>query len=477
MDVRVLTVVSLATALVAQGCDDTEEGPSDAQRTDVQVFDMGTEDSGGGGAGGGGPTEEHLRISYVKSTTPRGGGEPTVDLLVYDFEDDEEINLTRDVSGADGVNCRVKACKVSPDMSWIGWMSPVGQGGFELWAAPVDVRDRRVRIDGKRLIADSVNTFDFTGDLVVYSRGQAVGTENTIEVWVEPVAGEDPDACPNDDEPTQCKQFVGQINADGGFRVTDFSSLIILIRTTLSTMTVDFFNLRNGANQTLHTFGEQGGTGSQFSGRLPVALAPDATYLAVFTRNEFIWRAQTLIAVPNPPPLGVHDLFEVPTAQQGDCIRPMPYNFNEVRFDPVFTADAEQFYFLAHGNCSQRPGSESPTNRPDFDILRLDRNLSGAPVNITNNPRINNWSNHDIGDFDLDASGTRLAFTASRPNNATSRAIWMINPETGEYACSRGPSLPGPDGRTRCEFIFDDSNGVDVVYREVKFHTVDVPTR
>ena len=60
-------------------------------------------------------------------------------------------------------------------------------------------------------------------------------------------------------------------------------------------------------------------------------------------------------------------------------------------------------------------------------------------------------------------------------NNVGSRAIWLIDPETGEYDCSRRDELPVIDGRTRCEFIADDSTGSDATYRDLRFHIVDVP--
>jgi len=465
--------IAASVAVLSLACTDPGGGGGE-QTFDATVFGDGTINGsdGGGGDGGGGGTEEHLRLSYVKSVAFEDGTPPQVDLWIYDFVDDETFNVT----GGDeaGVNCRTRQCELSPDMSWVAWLEPGGgAGGFELWAAPVDVKNKSVKVDEKHQVNDEVNGFRFTSDLIVYSRGQAVGPTGEIEIWVEPVSGPDEAACP--DDKTRCQSIAGIINGNGGFRVTKVSNLIILIKTTLSSMTLDFYNASTGATQTLFTFGEQDGTGSEFDGRQPIGLATDSRYLAVFTRNEMAWRINALQAVPNPPAPAIHALFPTDTNREGTCNREMPYNFNEVRFDPVFTADAGHFYFLAKGDCSRRAGADPMTNRDDFDVLRMDRDLAGEVKNVTNNPRVNSWTNHNIGDFDLDPDGLRVAFTASRPDNATSRSIWLLDEESGAYDCSRGSELPAFDDRTRCEFIFDDTANAEIVHRDLKFHKGDVP--
>ena len=456
-------ITAALIGVVAVGCGDEKEAPplKDAfVQTDAVFGD------GGGLDMGTGETVEVTRLSFVKSVAV--DNDIHVDLVIYDFDEDELFNLT----AGTGVNCRTKSCRVNGDMTWIGWLDNDPAGGLELWVAPVDVRRKVVNEAEKRLVDTQVVAFNFTKDLVVWSSGVAVGPEGMIDVEVEPVAGETGE-CPNAEDPTRCRQFVGNINGDGAFRVTDFGTLIILIKTTLSTMTIDFFNVGNGANQTLYTFGEQGGTGSQFSGNLPVTLSRDATYLAVFTRNEFIWRAHTLDAIPNPPDPRTLDLYEVQTAQQGDCQRMMPYNFNEVRFNPVFNADSSAFYFLAAGNCSRMD-----TGREDFDIMRLDRDAEGPIVNVTQNARVRNGINHDIGDFAVSPDDHWLAFTAGRPDNVTSRSIWVLDlqdeGDVPKYSC-RGEPRVGIDGRTRCEFIFDDRNNATIIHRDLHFHTVNVP--
>ncbi len=471
------TALGLCAAFGLSACDD-DGGGGDPVRFDAGVSGMG---GGGGGAGGmgggaggtgggGGPTDTHLRLSYVKSTLPREG-EARVDMVVYDFEDDEESNLTAGTGGE--VNCGAKACRLNADMSYIGWLQPAAEGGFDLWVAPVDTRRKVVRIAEKRMVSDLVISFSFTADLVVYSRGEATGPEGALEVWVEPVAGEGA-GCPNPSAPATCKQRVGDINGNGSFRVTAFSSLIILLRTTLSSMTVEFFNVANGAGQEIYQFGEEGGTGSPFAGTQPIGLSPDATYIAAFTRVDFLWKLNALDAIPDPPDPATLPLFETRTNQQGDCQRPMPYNFNEVRFDPVFSDDAEFIYFLAHGDCARRASNDSPTNRDDYDILRVRRDLSGEVKNVTQNPRVSNWINHDIGNFDLSPDNAKLAFTASRPNKASSTSIWLIDPESGAYDCSRRRAEVTLDGKPRCEFIFDDSANTDFQYRDITFHEVEV---
>jgi len=373
---------------------------------------------------------------------------------------------------------------LNSDMTWIGWLdSDQSAGGFKLMVAPVDVRRKEVRLDEIREVRNQVSNFEFTTykdpateqetEQIIYSYGQAAGSDGSIDVFVEPVeAMADVDCAEGG---PLCRNLVGTINSDGAFRVTSFGSLIILVETTLSTMNLSFYNLSSGAQQTIYTFGEQNQTGSEFSGRLPIGLAPDASFLAVFTRDNFTWRVHALDARPNPPEPDSHELFTVQNA--GDsCVRAMPYNFSEVRFNPVFSEDSEWIYFMAHGDCSRRPGGDNPpTNRDDYDILRINRRLEGPVENVTENLRASHWSNHDMGDFDLSPDGSSVVFTAQRRNDARSTSIWKLDVETGAYDCSRGDELPVIDGRARCEFIFDARMDATVDYRDLLFHRVMVP--
>lgn len=469
-----LKLTAFAALLVFAGCDDGGGGSVDTVQ-DAKVFVSDGGDGGLDGDGGAGTTESHLRLSFRRRIT--AGVEQSVDLMMYDFEDDEVFNLT---DQTDEVDCTTRQCSLTKDMRWLGWLTPDPAGGFKLFVAPVDVTLKKVQIDQKREVSGGVNRFEFAAELIVFTQGQAIGNDGEIDVVVEPIAGFEPDACPNDDDPAACRQIVGQIDGAGGFRVTPFGSLIIVIRTTLSNMTLSFFNVENGANQTLTTIGEQDGTGSQFSG-LPVALSPDGKYIALFTRNEFIWRATTVQANPINPDVVVKDVFEAKKGaeQDWDCTREMPFHFNSISFDPRFSHDAEYFYALATGDCSLRTGA---SNRRDNDVLRFPRDLSGDPeiVNVTNTLRVNDWVNHEIGDFDVFTDpaaghGSLLAFTAPRPGMFNQQSIWVINPDDGAYNCDRGSPIATIDpARERCEFIFEDRNGVDVGYRDVRFHQVEV---
>ena len=477
---QVLTAAIGGLFAAACAADPSSDG-GDASRFDFGVQEMTVGGAGGdGGPGadaGGGLTEERIRLSYIKEVESAEG--TVVDLVVYDFTANREANLTN--GQASGVNCRAKGCVLNKQMTWVGWMEPAAGVGFDLFVAPVDTLRLIARIDQKRRVATEVHTFEFTTDdardLIVFSQGEAEGPEGELEVRVEPVAPFDAALCmvPNIDDPSACPQPVGFINGDGAFRVTPFGSLIILIKTTLSTMTLDFFNVSNGASQTLYTFGEQGGTGSEFSGRLPVALSPDSRFLAVFTRNDFIWRVHNLQAVPNPPAPVSLDLFEVEGERLGDCTRQTPFNFNDLRFDPRFSPDAAYFYFLAAGDCSRQ---EMLSNRDDFDVLRMDKSLDPASVkSVTKNLRASHWANHQIGEFDLSPDGDLIAFTAPRPFDAQSKSVWIVGSDPDEangptYNCSRSMPVAGPDGRQRCEFIFEERDGAHVSYRGLSFHRV-----
>jgi len=468
------------------GCGETKEDPV---RSDVGFVDAATGGSGGGGGeggaggGGGGMLEKRLRLSYLKEVVPKDNSPGSLDLVIYDFADDREANLTQ---GSADIDCRSKGCTLNRNMTWAGWMAREEGAGFALFIAPVDVQRLQVQLDQRRRFADQVINFEFTNDgvrdLVVLQRGIAEGPEGTLEVRVEPLIAADPATCENGappDDISACSALLGNVDGNGSFRVTPFGSLIILIRTTLSTMSLDFFNVRNGANQTLFTFGDQGGTGSEFTGRQPIALSPDAEYLAVTTKNGGVWKMHNLQASPSPPLPAAVDLFEV--ARRGeDCMRPAPFNYNTVAFDPRFSPDGAHIFFLATGNCSIQAGT---SNRTDTDILRVNRDVgAGSVVNVTKNARANHWSNHEISDFDLSPDGTKLAFAAPRQFDSESRSIWLIDPNPDAanapvFDCSRTPAGMEPvgiDGKKHCEFLFEERANAHVVLRNIRFHEVEV---
>jgi hypothetical protein len=493
MRVRALAGVAPLLALMV-GCG-SDGGGGSSQKFDASfATDGGGAGGDGGQTGDGGPNGgmgggggQRLRMSYVKKVQFRDGTPGRTDLYVYDFQDNQQFNLTSGAA-AGVVDCATKACKLTSDMRWVSWLATDPAGGFALWVAPVDVTRKEVQVDRKRKVDDQVNAFDFAGDQIVYTRGQAMGGMDGTEIRTEPIAGPagdcDPDPAANQGKPT-CQQVVESVDANGGFRVTPFGSLIIALRTTLSSMTIDFFNITNGLNQSLYTFGSQMGTGSQFDGRQPVGLSPDATYLAVFTRNDLIWRLNTLEARPNPPDPATKDLFELKSNPAGDCRQGLPHTindhgtpmddqvfFNKVLFNPRFSNNGDYIYFLASGDCSRRDQT-APLNRDDYDIIRVTRDLQTFK-NVTNNPRLNEWSNHDIGDFDLTPDASLIAFTASRPNDTDSRSIWLLHFDgnTATYDCSRGSARQDAYGNTHCEFIFDDIANAYVTHSNVTFHQV-----
>ncbi|MFN3201829.1 MAG: hypothetical protein ACE366_25720 [Bradymonadia bacterium] len=481
---RVLsTCLAISGLLVGCGGDDSggdEQGPPDA-------FVGGGAGGGEGGAGGGGEGgmagggggEERVRMSFVRRIEPRDGGSLTNDLVVFDIQDGVEHNLT---AGLDGeVDCGARLCALNASMTTLGWLQRGDSGRFSLFVAPVEVtsnvEDMRVLIDQKREVDTDVISFAFTGDdvvgdLVVYSRGTAAGAQDLLDVIAVPVTGEDEAACPSIEEPYKCKQIVGSVNVNGGFKVGSRGRVVIRATTDLSSMTIGFTNLVTGAQQDLYIFGEMGGTGSMFSGTLPIGLSPDGSYLAVFTDSNFMWRMNILQVVPNPPPPEVIDLFESPTNPDGTCARQAPFNFNQVRFDPRFTANGEQMFFLATGDCSIR--NTAGASRDDFDILSVDPSTpsTDAIANITNNPRANHWSNHSIQYYDLSPDGSQVAFIAPREFDIQSHSIWVMDVESGEFDCTQGTSSPGIDGRDRCEFVSGEVQNASVKHRNLQYHTV-----
>jgi hypothetical protein len=479
---RKASAVLALTALGACSEDPKEEGFLDAARIDARVQDAAVNDGGGGAGGGGGEVTVHTRLSMLKRVRP-GSGAGALDLVIYDIDDDREANLTASAGGA--VDCSVR-CALNRQMTSIGWLQRGAGAGNELWVAPIDTVHFEVKIDEKRKVADTVQHFEFTNDgkrdLVVSMQGEAIGPEGQYQVMVEPVAAYDQAACEAGgdlEDLSACPQLAGAVNINGGFRVTPFGSLIILLRTDLSSMTISFFNVSNGASQALDTFGSMNGTGSQFAAGLPVGLSPDASYLAVFTRDEFLWKIHNLQAIPNPPDPVRLELFETEGDRMGDCQRPKPFDFNVVQFDPRFDATGEHVFFMATGDCSKQ-NAPGVANRDDYDILRVDKSMAAdSVVSVTKNLRSNSWANHEITSYDLSKDGKRLVFTAPRPNDNANRSVWMIDADPAqafpEYICGKN-SMPvaAEDGQTRCEFLFDAVPDADVYYESVRFHEVEV---
>lgn len=471
--------VVITLALFSWGCDDGEEVTPDAEpvREDIKIFppnlDSGPGGDGGSGGGGGGEGELHPMMSYVKTINSRSGGASRTDLFIYDFEDEEVFDLTSEIDGE--IDCTSRACRIKSDMSWVGWLAPQDTGGYELFVAPIDLARRRVNIEAKRSVSQETLDFRFTLDNIVYKRGTAAGTEASIEVISEPIGGFDAGACGSGAvDPAQCQQVIGLLGGSGDFRVSQDNNLVILIQATLSKMELLFFNTNTGTTQKFAQFGEEEGTGSQFTGQLPMALSPDSTYMTVFTRDEFIWKINTVEARPGAPAAQVMELFETSSHPDGDCQREMPLNFTEVLFNPHFGASSDHFYYLAHGDCSRQ---ENPNfNRDDYDIFKVNKDLGSPPVNLTENLRASHWSNHQMIDFALSAEGDKLAIVSARPNNNLSQSIWIINTADGTYNCDQQPNPQATlDGRERCEFIFDDTQDQDTQFRNPQFHNVRVP--
>jgi hypothetical protein len=459
-----ISLVGVFAVLMACGGESDETGSTGGT---IIIGAGGTAGEGGAGGAGGGVgnrIETRERLSFIKQVNDASGSRS--DLFIYDFDLDDEINLTE---GIDDVDCGTRSCKLSDGQTSVGWLARQPNGSFNLRVAPVDLIANRISIDEVVDVATGVDRFDFTTDgatmpareLVVYSRVQSDGSGRK-EIIVRPVT-----------DCSDCEIVVGSVNADGGYRVTQYSGLFILVETTLSSMTVKLFNLGTMSQQNIASFGVENMTGSQFSASDPIGLAPSAEYLSIFTRDNFLWKLNNIEARPDAPEPQIHELFETSTSRSGTCMRMGDYFFQEVRKDPVFSNDSEWIYFLVTGTCN-RTASDSPTNRDDYDVLRINRNLSGVVENVTQIFHGSDWSNHDISNFAVNGEGTRLLVDGQRPTNALSKSLWLIDPNSGDYDCSRGTERRGIDGKTRCEFIFDERTDVEVSYRDVRFHTVEV---
>ena len=457
MQTRQYFILLMFTVAFACG-DDTSNSTPDGPNM------VGFDDMGMGGATGGVGTQEVVRerLSYVKQTSV--DGETKAELHVFDFDANQEINLS---SSSQLVDCLTRQCSLSPNQDWVGWLEMMGAGGFRLRAAPVDKVNNRILDDQVIDVADNVDAFDFGLDVrttppkvtVVYSQVDSASAA-TKDILVRPL-----EAC------TDCAEVIGTVNANGGFRVTEVDGLFILIETTISSMTIRLFNLTTGSQQEIAYFGAENMTGSQFSANHPIGLSPDSTFLTVFTRVDFLWKINRVEARPEAPAPMVHELFETETSRSGTCMRDGNYFFQNVIGDPIFSADSQHVYFLVSGECNMT-ASENPTNRPDFEILRIGQDVSGPVENVSQIAHNSSWTNHGISTWSINGDGTKLVFDGERPTNASSKSLWLIDLETGEYDCSQGRARPGIDGIPRCEFVFDERSNAQVSFQSLKFQTV-----
>lgn len=438
----------LTTSLVA--CDNEEpEGPQDAQ-----VFG-GPMDAGMGGESNGGAVvgDEETFLTYTRVFTETGIP-ARGDLIAFNVDGQDEIWLNEGISAED-MDCVKRGCDLHPSLSWVAWLQP-NLSQNDLYVAAINRSEALVDISTKRLVAENVLRFAFTSQQIVYTEIKESEAVNGVAVKVEPLDG------------SAGAQELDLVSANGGFATTLSDDLLIIIKTTLSSMNISFLNISNGQVFELFTFGQEGSTGSEFSASTnPVRFAPDSTYLVAVTSNEFMWRVHTLEATDEVVAPVTRDLFpirNVPEACSGN------YPFINVLNEPVFTRDSQYFYLLFNGDCSIQM---YPTaNRQDYEIYRFSRNLNEAPVNVTNVPRGNHWSNHDIRSFAISPDESQIAFTSTRPNRNGTSSIWVQNLGSdgvaSSFDCTRNEALSDINGETRCEYIYYDREGV-VEYRNLKY--------
>ena len=390
-------------------------------------------------------------LTYTRLTNTDG---PNAELIVFDMRAQEEIILNEGIS-KDDVDCYTRGCFLHPNLEYVAWLQPNGNKN-DLFVAPIDAQSRRINVMEKRKLSEDALRLSFTQNNIIFLEMKDAEALNGVAVMTVPVSG---DMMPRE---------VALVNPNGGYKATLADDLIILVKTTLSSMTLSFLNTDTDQQFDLTTFGMAGGAGSEFSASTnPVGFAPDNSYLVSFTNFELTWRLHSLDVTSTDINLQTQDLF--PTLRS-DQVCTADIKFDTIMLEPVFSSDSEHFYMLMSGDCTKR---EYPMlNRRDHDIYRFSRDISAPPVNITRIVRVNNWSNHDITEFALSPDDQKLAFVATRPNKNGTKSIWLMNVSTGEelptFDCSRGEEMLDPSAHPRCEYIFHDVEG-SVDYRNLTF--------
>ena len=117
-------------------------------------------------------------MSYIKQVNDDSDGR----IHFYDFEPDDEVNLTE---GIDEVDCNTRSCKLSDSQKTVGWLARQPNGSFNSFkVARVDLSNNRIDLATTVDVATGVDTFDFSvdssttpgSDMVVFSRSQSDGS-------------------------------------------------------------------------------------------------------------------------------------------------------------------------------------------------------------------------------------------------------------------------------------------------------------
>ena len=449
--ITMLILFSIITPLLI-ACDD--EGESNDE---PQVFggptDVGMGGEATGGIMNGNDGDQETFLTYTRIFTEMGMP-ARGDLVAFNIDSQDEVWLNEGIAKEE-MDCVSRGCQLHPSLAWVAWLQP-NQSQNDLYIAPINQAEAKVDIANKRLVAENALRFAFTPNNITYSEIKDAEANIGVAVKIGPLDG------------SEAATEVDLVSANGGFATTLSDDLLIIVKTTLSSMNISLLNSGNGQVFELYTFGEMGGTGSEFSASTnPVRFAPDSSYLVAVTSNEFMWRVHTLEATDAIITPVTRDLFpirNVPEACSGN------YPFINVVNEPVFTKDSNYFYLLFNGDCSIR---EYPNaNRQDYEVYRFSRDLNEEPVNVTKVPRGNHWSNHDIRSFAVSPDESQLAFTSTRPNRNGTYSIWLMNIGSdgafGDFDCTRNTALPDINGDNRCEYIYFDREGT-VEYRNLEF--------
>lgn len=456
---RVCALSLCCLALVACDSDEDNKEANGGEMGGGGVMGGAEVGGGDGGASGGVMVEQgELFLTYTRIVTE--GSDTRGDLLAFQMRTQTELWLNEGMSRED-LDCVTFGCKLHPNLDYVAWIKREGTNGA-LWLAPIDKEAKRVNIEQKRMISEVALGFSFSDSKLHYTEVKDPNARLGIAVKSAPLV--EGDVVEHD-----------LVDNNGGLSVGRNDDLLVIIKTTLSSMNLTLRNLANGMILDLITFGEEGGTGSPFAATSnPVNISPLEDYISIVTSNDFIWRLHTLpLSGDDMLVLDSRDLFPVQSSEDA-CSAELP--FTQVLGAPKMSPDGERLYLLFGGDCSQR---ENPTsNRRDYDIYRFRRDLSADPLNVTRIIAYNGWSNHDIGSFDVTPDESKVAFTATRPNQSGVKAIWLQEVSEGEgedqtvFDCSRDPNVsPQIDinMQRRCEFIVYEGSAASVEYRSLNF--------
>ena len=421
------------------GSDGPEGGPMDGELPDGESPDV-PEDTGNGGIV---YPANPVRVVFTRQERYNPTGQKTQDLYITEILDPgrlEEIHRSSNKKAkvtnlSDGdfscpVGCPINAGQThliylnTDDTPWTLWAAPIAKVG-EDWSVEV--------INNRQVTHGELLGFGWAGPARIhYAISSGPGETSGLNIFLQDLGGEN-------------NIQVAQNPGNGFYRVDPSGRFMVLLRTTLDAMSVSVLAISRLAEgeYSIHTFGGNTGTGSEFSGKEPLAFSPDGTKVAIFT---------TFRPSPAEPPefrLSIFDIdpdlsqeqprmldnYLLGPGGQGACDRRLEGQHIAAAQNPIWSPDGKAIYFLAEAREGRVPCQTPGMNKKETDIVRIGLNDDFSVdrdgiVNISSNPRDDNA--FEMEHLTLTPSGDGMVVTGV-PSNTRNTELYILSSEVTDF--------------------------------------------